>query len=351
MPTTPGPGARRNSPPPGGWPAVENPRGPYAGGTDPQAGVGAASADELTLFDAAPYRDAARMLHERFIVPPFSILDSSQLYWQRRKRNWLSLGIKSEVGRDVQASFNSKDREDFIGKAMEAVGPWSVFDPVLCELVYRWWCPADGMVLDPFAGGSVRGIVAAMMGRSYRGVELRPEQVAANWEQAGALDGLYPSDVQLVWEEGDSAEYLPDVEADLIFSCPPYGNLEVYSDDPRDLSAMERAAFERQYRRIIGRACERLKPDRFACFTVGNYRGSRGALVDLVGETIEAFGDAGLDYYGDVIFATPAASIALLASNSFAPGRKPMKRHQYVLVFVKGSWKRAAQACEEFLPR
>ena len=28
----------------------------------------------------------------------------------------------------------------------------SIFDPVLCELVYRWFCPAGGAVLDPFAG-------------------------------------------------------------------------------------------------------------------------------------------------------------------------------------------------------
>ena len=31
----------------------------------------------------------------------------------------------------------------------------SVFCPVLCELMLRWFCPAGGSVLDPFAGGSV----------------------------------------------------------------------------------------------------------------------------------------------------------------------------------------------------
>src|SRR5688572_4612648 len=48
----------------------------------------------------------------------------------------------------------------------------SIFDPVLCELIYRWFVPPGGLVLDPFAGGSVRGIVAAMLGRRYVGVEL-----------------------------------------------------------------------------------------------------------------------------------------------------------------------------------
>lgn len=42
----------------------------------------------------------------------------------------------------------------------------SIFDPVLCELAYRWFTPADGSILDPFAGGSVRGIVAALTAKN-----------------------------------------------------------------------------------------------------------------------------------------------------------------------------------------
>lgn len=38
-------------------------------------------------------------LLDRFGVPPFSVLDARQGYWQDRKRAWLALGIKSEVGR------------------------------------------------------------------------------------------------------------------------------------------------------------------------------------------------------------------------------------------------------------
>lgn len=38
-------------------------------------------------------------LADRFLVPPFSVLDAKQGYWQDRKRYWLSLGIKSELGR------------------------------------------------------------------------------------------------------------------------------------------------------------------------------------------------------------------------------------------------------------
>jgi hypothetical protein len=46
--------------------------------------------------------EARQTLAERFIVPPFSVLDARQGYWQDRKRAWLALGIQSELGRGIQ---------------------------------------------------------------------------------------------------------------------------------------------------------------------------------------------------------------------------------------------------------
>lgn len=42
---------------------------------------------------------ANRTLAERFGVPPFSVLDARQGYWQERKQAWIALGIRSELGR------------------------------------------------------------------------------------------------------------------------------------------------------------------------------------------------------------------------------------------------------------
>ena len=56
-------------------------------------------------------------------------------------------------------------------------------------------------MLDPFAGGSVRGIVASQLGRAYVGIELRAEQVAANQAQAALGAGSAPQ-----WITGDSRD-------------------------------------------------------------------------------------------------------------------------------------------------
>ena len=43
--------------------------------------------------------EGRRTLAERFGLPPFSVLNAREGWWQDRKRAWLSLGIQSELGR------------------------------------------------------------------------------------------------------------------------------------------------------------------------------------------------------------------------------------------------------------
>lgn len=127
-----------------------------------------------------PTRESTGALSEKFLVPPFTVLDSKQGRWQDRKREWkaMSEGLVSDEGRDVTAF---PDHDSFTGDAARKVGAAaSVFDPVLCEIAYRWFNVPGGTVLDPFAGGAVRGVVASCLGYTYTGIDLREEQVAVN---------------------------------------------------------------------------------------------------------------------------------------------------------------------------
>lgn len=407
-------------------------------------------------------------LAERFLIPPFSVLDARQGYWQKRKRMWLELGIQSELGRgetpstsarvgledeatyrpiggrksdakalhdhDCGAShghgipqmgkgkngllgfseqarshykanatpegslpeattlkndktqrgdgrgrplattfgsggpgdlasgflqsesgarnlYGAYDREDDVSSRITAAQPQSgtsIFDPVLCEIAYRWFCPPGGAVLDPFAGGSVRGIVAAKLGRSYAGVDLRPEQAEANYAQAEMI--CHDCDSSLSWVVGDSLnidKLLPG-EYDLVFSCPPYADLERYSDDPRDLSTMDYDRFLDAYRTIIAQSCAMLKNNRFACFVVGDVRNrATGNYRGFVGDTIEAFRAAGLELYNDAVLITAVGSLPIRVGRQFVGYRKLGKTHQNLLVFIKGDAGLATGACGE----
>jgi hypothetical protein len=277
--------------------------------------------------------------------------DTRGFYLQGRAEKWKDeVKLKSEDGRPAglhpnRLGFTSLEQYDGVQRRSNGT---SVFDPVLCELVYRWFCPPEGLVLDPFAGGSVRGVVASILGRRYVGVELSERQVAANYPQAEALCG----EPMPEWIVGDSRELealWPTGElADCVFTCPPYADLERYSEDPRDISTMPYAEFLVAYRTILSRAAARLKPDRFACVVVGEVRDPKtGVYRGLVADTITAMRDAGLEYYNDAILVTAIGSLPVRAAGIFRAGRKLGKTHQNVLIFVKGDWRRATAAIIE----
>lgn len=287
----------------------------------------------VDLFGEEIIKDV--LLRDKYVEPPFTRLDAVSGSWQKRKKLWKQKGIKSELGRNeglcgTIQGFNKYDhRENYTGT--------SIFDPVLCELMYRWFCPENGTILDPFAGGSVRGIVANHLGFKYTGLELRPEQVKSNREQG--LD-ILPITNQPQWYEGDSDVLLNDkldFDFDIIFSCPPYMDLEVYSDRPNDLSTLNDDDFTLKYESIIKKSCDKLKKDGFAIFVVGDVRDKKtGFYKDLITITKLAFYKAGLKLYNEAILLENGLNTAAMrADKQFTAGKKLVKVHQNVLIFKK----------------
>lgn len=303
-------------------------------------------------------------------VAPFSVLDARTGRWQERKREWLEAGIASHEGRDGDLTFATSSQPPEVYERKAAVeaeegakltwaefaarfpdamrqGGTSIFDPVLAEIGLRWWGPAGGRVIDPFAGGSVRGLVAAKLGMHYTGIDLRPEQVAANEAQAEAFGDVEGS---ARWITGDSRHLRELTEGqepfDFLLSCPPYFDLEVYSDRPDDLSAAaDYEGFLEAYRGIIAQTCSRLAADAFACWVIGDVRDKRGWYRGLVGDTVDAFEAAGMRLYNDAILITPGGSLPMRTRKQFEKSRKLGKTHQHVLIFGKGDVTKVAQRC------
>lgn len=269
------------------------------------------------------------LLRDKFIEPPFSILDTKSGNWQRRKKLWISKGIKSEIGRDVSViNMDTKSREN---NSVEYV---SVFDPALCEVLYHWFCPHEGKILDPFAGGSVRGIVANYLGYKYTGIDIRQEQIESNREQA--LD-ILPINNQPQWYVGDSNKVLEDKwqeKFDFVFSCPPYADLEVYSDLDGDISNKPYKQFLELYESIIEKSCKHLKNGGYACFVVGEVRDKNGNYIGFVPDTINAFKKCGMNFYNEAILLNSIASASMRANGNMK-SQKLVKIHQNVLIFKK----------------
>jgi DNA modification methylase len=271
------------------------------------------------------------------MIKPFSILDTRSKEWQERKRWWINTyNIQSELGREDTES-RARFWED---------NTVSIFDATLCEKMYEWFCPKEGRVLDPFAGGSVRGIVATEMGFIYNGIDLSDEQIEANKKQSDKPN----------WITGDSEwviDSIYDKTQDFVFTCPPYYDLEKYTDNPADLSNMNADSFDKKYYSILKKAAAKLKDNRFFAVVVsevreqsvtGNYK--IGKYKGLVWKTIRACEEAGLHFYNDMILFNSQHQAARVVDTYFKRNRKIASVHQNILVFVKGNPDIAAEDIE-----
>jgi len=295
-------------------------------------------AQEYDLFGEPIIKN--ELLRDRFIEPPFSVLDTKNGKWQSRKKQWKTLGIQSEVGRHAECNATfSEDVDPVTGlnkygrKPMSGI---SIFDPALCELMYRWFCKDEGTILDPFAGGSVRGIVANYLGYKYTGIDIREEQVISNEEQALKLT---PDNLP-TWLTGDSNIILDDLKAigetfDFIFTCPPYADLEVYSDLEGDISNMSYKDFMSAYSSIIKKSCELLNTGGLACFVVGDVRDNHGYYIDFISHTKRCFLDCGMKLYNEAVLLQPLGTAMLRAPRVFTASKKLTKTHENVLIFKK----------------
>lgn len=281
-------------------------------------------------------------LADRYLVAPTSVLNKRNPEWSALKRKWIKIGIKSELGRieNINKDLKGSDKSNY--KYLErykytsaGVGNTvSIFDPVVCEIIYKWFCHVGGLILDPFAGGSVRGIVANYLGHRYTGIELREEQCASNRDQA--IEILEVNN-QPQWYCGDSEQVLDakwNIEFDLLFSCPPYMNLEVYSDLPEDLSNMNDEAFIAKYNSIINKSCNLVKSGGYAVFVVGDLRDKQGYYKDFTGITKQAFIKAGMKLYNELILVEPVGTKAMTMERGFKNG-KLAKVHQNIYIFKK----------------
>lgn len=311
------------------------------------------------LFDKPVSRLPSNLLKDTYRWSPFSILNTITQEWQNRKNEWIYILPKSTEGRDVRR-FNATPVNTFSarGEHVKKAESISMFDPFLCELMYKWFSRPGDVILDPFAGGSVRGLVAETLGRGYVGIDLSEVQISTNRAHQEWYHNNYSTaDIkgEARWIQGDSTELSALLQSagvnkddeqqlfDMVFTCPPYYNLEVYTKDPRDLSrAPNYECFLQRYSDALYQSTQYLKPNTFYCICVSEVRErpddlSHSQYLGLVPDTICILRDrCGLKYYNEIILENNIGSLPIRAPKYFDQSRKIGRHHQNILVFYKG---------------
>ena len=206
----------------------------------------------------------------------------------------------------------------------------SIFNPHLAQMILSAYCPEGARVFDPFGGGGTRGFIASAMGYGYFGIELRQDEVDRIKSQQRTLG----NDFDIVC--GDSTVYPVEEDAfDFSYTCPPYYDLEIYSDLKDDLSAFGtyddflvgiKASLEATYRA--------LRPGSMAVWVVGNFRDKKGDLRHFNGDVARLGKEVGFHLHDELIF-WGASGVAASRSGQFECNRKSVRVHEYLVIFRK----------------
>ena len=277
-----------------------------------------------------PTVDEYSSLQENFLIPPLSIFDTRKGYWQDRKRLWNSLIGDDGETRKGALSLGALTEQTYISKKIKKV---SIFDATLAEIINRWFLPTEKRqynAYDPFAGDTVFGFVSSYLGNNFTGIELRKEQADINNKRVAGMTAKY------ICDDGQNiAQHLEENSQDLLFSCPPYFNLEKYSDLPNDASNQDYNGFINIIDNAFSGAIKCLKDNRFAVIVMSDVRDKNGFYLPICDDICKIFAKNGMKLYNEIVLINVAGTAQIRAARLMI-NRKVTRTHQEVLVFYKG---------------
>lgn len=214
----------------------------------------------------------------------------------------------------------------------------SEFNPSVAKNIISFWSGPNDMIIDPFAGRT-RALVSFAMGRRYTGYEVSPDVMFHLLEKFTALGILSHPDCDMLIDCKDSIYAYDDYGdnfSDLVFSCPPYWDLEKYESVPGQLSDItnyDKFLSELKYR--LDSALMTLKRGKYMVLVVGDFR-RNGKYYPFHSDIINIFKDYKDLRLHDIIAVQniPFGTAAFYFGAS-RKRRHTAKAHEYILVWRK----------------
>lgn len=294
------------------------------------------TAEDISLFDEGDVPDRFKTAQERYGIWPTTVWPIDHTDAKHRtlreaigdegtvRDGCLRVGyLTPRAGSFTQAA---EDKSVYRRKVLA-----SVFSPALCSYMLNCYAPATGLVVDPFAGGGTRAIMAASRGLRYAGTELRAEEVTA---VVSRLDALGYADLATI-HNGDARQLDTFAQGgDFCYTCPPYFDLETYKGGPADLSECKSyEAFAQALGEVAAATRRALKRGAKSCWVVGLHRDKAGTLLPLNHDTARAHTANGFRLLEEVIV-NHTGTGAIQRVGQFEKGDKRLVRvHEYCLVF------------------
>ena len=206
----------------------------------------------------------------------------------------------------------------------------SEFHAGVAENIIRYWSMKGSVVVDPFAGRVTRAVVTTKLEREYFGYEITPNTYKRS------LNHFNKHNVNPTLYNGDGIKLgnTKDNTADLVFTCPPYFNIEKYESCDNQLSDIrDYDKFMDSMGECVSNVKRVLKEGAFAVFVVADFR-IGGELKSFSSDLIRSFKDNHMIHW-DTIIMENISPFATLTAYQAACKRYVPKTHEYILVFRK----------------
>jgi len=222
---------------------------------------------------------------------------------------------------DLYAQKKNERRSDGGHSNTSSRNEYSPFPEEVARLCYELYLRDRKTIFDPFAGWGERGFYAKQYSKEYIGFDINQDAIDYA-KTTFAVENIL----------ADSAsDDIP--KHDGVITCPPYWNLEKYSDDGLD-SAPTWASFLYEYWHLFGRVYARAGIGAIFCIQVGDWR-SEGVYYDLAHKTRVLFEEMGAETIDDVIISRKNISKIKIMLPQAKRLDYTVKTHEYLLVFKK----------------
>jgi DNA modification methylase len=257
--------------------------------------------------------DEEKMVKKRFGFLPTSVwcITKSKI-WMRYVDDKLAIG-----------SYADKDEQSL-----------SQFNPDVAARIVKIWSKKDDLVLDPFCNRGTTVMVARALGRHSIFYEIVPKYYEHTMTKINKQT-LVPFTHKIDGYLGNAAnmDKIGDGSIDLIFTSPPFWNVEKYESCEGQMSDLDDyREFLQAYVKSIEECFRVLKPGKYCVFVVNDIRRNK-RLIPFGSDTINCFERSGFHLHDVIInqlFGLAIMGVGQAIDNGYTP-----KMHEYILVFKK----------------
>lgn len=218
-------------------------------------------------------------------------------------------------------------------------GGLSIFPYHLGETIIKFYSKIGDTIFDPFMGHNSRMQIVFELGRNYIGYDISKEFMQENFKLRDYLlercldDGLEHNTIQIYEKDSRSID-LNENSIDMIFTSPPYWDLEFYGEEPNQLGYKKSyGLFLHGLNQVLQGCSKVLKEEKYCIFNVNDFR-KNGKFYSFHSDIINLTKNLPLKIW-DTVIVDWGSSIAGCFASQIDDRKICGKRHEYLLIFKK----------------